>query len=116
VPRRALLLAAVITMVAAVWGAEATNGLDHLTSIVNVGALSAFILLHASVLGWYAVRNRSRAWLPHVVVPVLGIAVIAAVLYEATGEALLVGAVGLGLGVIALGVQRGTRGTEGQPR
>ncbi|WP_395294546.1 APC family permease [Kitasatospora hibisci] len=105
VPRRALLAAAVITMAAAVWAAERDDGLDRLTSVVNIGALTAFALLHASVVGWYAVKHHSRNWLGHLVVPVLGIAVIGAVVYEASHAAQIAGLVWLAAGVVVLLVQ-----------
>ncbi|WP_316526513.1 APC family permease [Kitasatospora brasiliensis] len=105
VPRRALLVAAVITLAAAVWAANRDDGLDQLTSVVNVGALTAFALLHASVVGWYTVRHGSRDRLRHLVVPVLGIAVIGAVVYEASTTAQIVGAVWLAVGLVVLAVQ-----------
>ncbi|MFD5462802.1 APC family permease [Kitasatospora sp. NPDC127059] len=108
VPRRALLAAAVVTMAAAVWAAERDDGLDQLTSVVNVGALTAFALLHASVVGWYTVRHGSRDRLRHLVVPLLGIAVIGAVVYEASTTAQLVGLVWLAVGLVVLGVQGAT--------
>ncbi|MFD9126460.1 APC family permease [Kitasatospora sp. NPDC059571] len=111
VPRRALLTAAAVTLAAAAWAASRDDGLDRLTSVVNVGALTAFALLHASVIGWYAVRQHSQHWLRHVVVPVLGIAVIVAVLVEAAGSAQLVGAVWLAAGLLVLAVNgAGVRG------
>lgn len=115
VPRRALLAAAVITLAAAVWAANRDDGLDRLTSVVNVGALTAFALLHASVVGWYAVRHGSRDRLRHVVVPVLGIAVIGAVVYEASTTAQIVGVAWLAVGMVVLAVQGsvGTGGTGG---
>ncbi|MFF7992826.1 APC family permease [Kitasatospora xanthocidica] len=115
VPRRALLATAVITMAAAVWAANRDDGLDQLTSVVNVGALTAFALLHASVIGWYAVRHGSRDRLRHVVVPALGIAVIGAVVHEASTTAQLVGLVWLAAGLVVLGVQ-GSPGTVGPRR
>ena len=48
VPRLALLMAAAVTMVAAVWAARRDDGLDHLVSVVDIGALTAFVLLHAT--------------------------------------------------------------------
>ncbi|MDH6705240.1 amino acid transporter [Kitasatospora sp. MAA19] len=105
VPRRALLVAAVITMAAAVWAATRDDGLDQLTSVVNVGALTAFALLHASVIGWYTVRHGSRDRLRHLVVPALGIAVIGAVVYEASTTAQIVGLIWLAVGLVVLGVQ-----------
>ncbi|KJS61043.1 APC family permease [Streptomyces rubellomurinus] len=105
VPRRALLAAAAVTMAAAVWAAERDDGLDRLTSVVNVGALAAFALLHASVVGWYTVRHGSRDRLRHLAVPVLGIAVIGAVVYEASTTAQLVGLAWLAVGLVVLGAQ-----------
>lgn len=105
VPQRALLSAAAVTLVAAVWAATQDDGLDHLTSVVNVGALSAFGLLHASVIGWYTVRNYSRDWLRHLLIPVLGMAVIGWVLFEASATAQWVGAVWLTVGLLVLVVQ-----------
>ncbi|MFD7640081.1 APC family permease [Kitasatospora sp. NPDC059795] len=111
-PRRALLTAAVITLVAAVWAARRDDGLDRLTSVVNVGALTAFILLHASVVGWYVVRGHSRDWLRHAVVPLLGVAVIVAVLVEASHTALIVGGIWLVAGLLVLLVGTRTRGEQ----
>ncbi|MFD9592871.1 APC family permease [Kitasatospora sp. NPDC059973] len=105
VPRRALLVAAVITMGAAVWAANRDDGLDQLTSVVNVGALTAFALLHASVIGWYVVKHGSRDWARHLVAPLLGITVIGAVVYEASSTAQLTGAVWLAVGLVVLLVQ-----------
>ncbi|MFI5645535.1 APC family permease [Kitasatospora sp. NPDC051705] len=112
VPRRALLTAAVITMVAAVWAANRDDGLDQLTSVVNVGALTAFALLHASVIGWYTVRHGSRDRLRHLVAPGLGIAVICAVVYEASATAQLAALIWLAAGLVVLGVQ-GSTGSGG---
>ncbi|TWE19274.1 amino acid/polyamine/organocation transporter (APC superfamily) [Kitasatospora atroaurantiaca] len=105
VPQLALLTAAVITLGAAVWAARRDDGLDKLTSVVNVGALTAFALLQASVIGWYAVRHHSQEWLKHVVVPVLGIAVIVAVLIEASHTAQVAGGIWLAVGLLVLLVQ-----------
>ncbi|MGW2539846.1 APC family permease [Kitasatospora sp. NPDC001574] len=105
VPRRALLVAAAITLAAAVWAAGRDDGLDRLTSVVDIGALTAFALLHASVVGWYAVKHHSRDWLRHVVVPVLGVVVIGAVVFEASGTAQVVGLVWLAVGFVVLVVQ-----------
>ncbi|MGI5470642.1 APC family permease [Streptomyces sp. CA-132043] len=107
VPRRALLGAAVVTLVAAVWAARRDDGLDQLSSIVNVGALTAFGLLHASVIGYFWLRKRAAApkVLSHVVIPLLGLAVVVAVIVEASPTAQVVGGVWLVIGLVVLAVQ-----------
>ncbi|MFF5091249.1 APC family permease [Streptomyces niveus] len=106
-PRVALLLAAVVTLIAAVWAARRADGLDHLVSVVDIGALTAFILLHASVVGWFAVRRmegRPRI-MAHVVLPVVGAGVLVAVIVEATSTSQVVGAIWLAVGLVVLAVQ-----------
>ncbi|MDH6143936.1 amino acid transporter [Kitasatospora sp. GP30] len=105
VPRRALLLAALVTLTAAGWAAGRSDGLDQLTSVVNIGALTAFVLLHASVIGWYTVKQHSRDRVRHLLLPVLGIAVIAAVVWRAGHTAQLVGALWLLAGLVVVAVQ-----------
>ncbi|MEU9217479.1 amino acid transporter [Streptomyces ambofaciens] len=115
VPRVALLVSAVITMAAAVWAARRDDGLDHLVSVVDVGALTAFTLLHASVVGWFVVRRGGEAvsWWRHLLVPVLGAAITVAVIVEASRTAQVVGAIWLVVGLVVLAVQwRGRRDTE----
>ncbi|MFI1398327.1 APC family permease [Streptomyces sp. NPDC020681] len=109
VPRVALLLAAAVTMVAAVWAARRDDGLDHLVSVVDIGALTAFTLLHASVIGWFVVRRMEGPpdWLRHLVVPLLGGVVTIAVIGAAAGSAQVVGVMWLGVGLIVLAVQWG---------
>ncbi|MFE7120173.1 amino acid permease, partial [Streptomyces sp. NPDC057654] len=112
VPRRALLGAAVVTLIAAVWAARRDDGLDHLSSIVNVGALTAFGLLHASVIGWFWIRKRAEhpSLIGHVLVPLLGLAVVVAVIVEASATAQVVAAVWLVVGLVILALQyRGRR-------
>ncbi|WP_455352696.1 APC family permease [Streptomyces sp. SYSU K217416] len=115
VPRPALLLAATVTMIAAVWAARRDDGLDHLVSVVSIGALAAFTLLHASVVGWFVVKRREGPprWWPHLVGPVLGAAVTVAVIAEASHTAQLVGLAWLAAGLLVLVVQRGRGGGVG---
>ncbi|PSJ27236.1 amino acid permease [Streptosporangium nondiastaticum] len=113
VPRVAVLGAAVVNLLAAVWAARRDDGLDRLVSVVDVGALVAFALLHLSVIGWFAVRGRGRELRPvrHVVVPLLGLAVVIAVIAKASATAQIVGGLWLvaGLGVLGAEALRGDR-------
>lgn len=111
VPRVAILLAAVVTLVAAVWAARRADGLDRLVSVVDIGALTAFVLLHASVVGWFAVRRMEGppSWWRHVLVPVVGAGVLITVIVEATASAQVVGVCWLGVGLVVLALQLGRR-------
>ncbi|MEU9224441.1 APC family permease [Streptomyces massasporeus] len=111
VPRVALLCAAVVTLVAAVWAARHDDGMDQLVSVVDVGALTAFTLLHASVVGWFAVGRRGGPviWWRHVLAPVAGAAITIAVIVAASGTAQLVGAVWLAVGLAVLAAQGSRR-------
>ncbi|MCC3766971.1 APC family permease [Streptomyces sp. UNOC14_S4] len=104
VPRVALLGAAAVTMAAAVWAARRDDGLDRLVSVVDVGALTAFGLLHLSVIGWFAVRGRGGRVRPvrHVVAPLLGLAVVVTVVVRASWVAQVVGGVWCGLGLLVV--------------
>jgi amino acid transporter len=102
VPRVSLLTAAVLTLVVSVWAARRDDGLDVLVSIVDVGALAAFTLLHASVVGYFVVRRKGAARMAHRVVPVLGAAVTISVVVAASAPAQFVGLIWLAAGVIVL--------------
>jgi amino acid transporter len=106
IPTVATVSVTAITFVVAIWAARAADGLDQLVSIVNVGALCAFVLLHASVVGFFVVRQRSKAYGVHLVVPVLGVATILPVLVLANHRAQLLGAVWLGVGLVTVALQR----------
>jgi amino acid transporter len=102
VPRIALLTTAALTLVVSVWAARRDDGLDVLVSIVDVGALAAFTLLHASVVGYFVVFRKGAARLAHRVVPVLGAAVTMWVLVEASAAAKIVGLTWLAAGFVVL--------------
>ncbi|WP_206344493.1 APC family permease [Streptomyces mesophilus] len=114
VPRIALSIAAVITLVAAVWAASRDDGMDHLVSVVDIGALVAFTMLHASVIAWFGVRKLGGevSWWRHWLVPALGAVIAIAVIVEASRAAQIVGACWLTVGLVVLVVQRGRRTEE----
>lgn len=107
VPARGLVIAAVLNVLIAVWAARQPNGLDTLVSVVSVGALCAFVLLHASVVGYYWVRRAggSRSAVRHVAAPVVGAVILLIVLAEASHAAQITGAVWLVIGLVVGVVQ-----------
>jgi amino acid transporter len=72
---------------------------DYLTSVVNFGALTGFVLLHLSVIHHYMVKQRSRAWWRHLVFPLTGLLIIVYVLFEMDRAAKILGACWIGIGI-----------------
>lgn len=105
-PRVALLSAGAVTLVVSVWAASRDDGLDVLVSVVDIGALAAFTMLHASVIGYFRVRRSSRDWLRHLLVPIAGAVVAIWIIVLAGSLAKLVGLVWLAAGLIVLAVRR----------
>jgi len=99
VPARAVFLVAGITLVL---GLLLVDQLELLASMVNFGALMGFLLLHLSVIAHFMVRGKSRRWVRHLVVPIIGFAVVAYVLANAGSPAKVAGVCWLGVGVLAL--------------
>ncbi|MEO8681749.1 MAG: APC family permease [Vicinamibacterales bacterium] len=106
VPTASLVTAALLTLAVSVWAARRSDGLDVLVSIVDVGALAAFTLLHASVVGYFVVRARGKARLAHRVVPVIGGLVTIWVIAGASVPAKMVGVAWLAAGVGVMAFSR----------
>jgi amino acid transporter len=90
----------VVALVSVLVGVFFSSRVDDLTRIVNFGALTAFLLLHLSVINHYFIRGRSGRWLAHFTSPLLGFLVIAYVLYEMDNSAKIMGGCWIVLGVI----------------
>lgn len=106
-PERAILLVAALTLVA---GLFFVGQINLIAALVNFGALTAFLLLHLSVIAHYGIRQRSRNIGLHWVTPVLGFAIIGFVLWNADPLAKIGGLVWLviGSGVLLYYRSKGT--------
>lgn len=79
-----------------------------ISSMVNFGALSAFMMLHLAVLWYYLKRKGSKSYLTHLVFPLIGFLIIAYVLINAGVQAQLAGLVWLLIGAAIWGYNRAT--------
>jgi amino acid transporter len=102
VPVNATLLVAVVSLALGIYMSTRDDGISLLSTLVNFGALFAFLLLHVSVVVHYVVRKKSRDWWRHLVVPVIGFAILAYVVVNAQVAAQRLGFVWLGIGVALL--------------
>jgi amino acid transporter len=86
--------------------------LELLAAMVSFGALVGFLMLHISVVAHFIVRQKSRNWIRHLVVPVIGFAVAAYVLINAQLDAMIAGAVWMAVGfVLFVGLKMAGRET-----
>jgi amino acid transporter len=106
-PERAILVVAGLTLIT---GLAFVGQIDVISTLVNFGALTSFLLLHVSVIGYFGVRRRSRNVLLHWVAPVLGFLIIAFVLWNADASAKIGGLIWLvvGAGVLLYYRSKGT--------
>jgi len=96
VPERAVFLVAAVTLVL---GTFMLERLELLTSMVSFGALIGFLLLHISVLVHFR-REGSPNWFRHIAVPLIGLAIIIYVLWNAEANAKLAGGLWLTAGAL----------------
>jgi amino acid transporter len=104
VPVNATLLVAAISLVLGLYMGSRDDGITLLSTLVNFGALSAFLLLHVSVVVHFVVRQKSRNWWLHLAVPVIGFAILAYVVYNAQVAAQELGFVWLVVGLVLMAV------------
>ena len=102
VPTNATFLVALISLGLGLYMNYRDDGVTLLVSLVNFGALTAFLVLHVSVFWHYVVRNGSRDWLRHLVLPLIGFVILAIVVWNANVAAQRLGFVWLAVGVVIL--------------
>ncbi|TMR38623.1 APC family permease [Actinomadura geliboluensis] len=83
VPVNATLLVAAVSLVLGLYMAERDDGITLLSSLVNFGAMTAFLTLHVSVVVHYVVRSGSRDWGRHLVAPAIGFLILGYVVINA---------------------------------
>jgi amino acid transporter len=93
------------------------NSVDTLTSLVNFGALSGFMLLHLTVINYYWRRQKSGQVIRHLICPVIGFIIVAAIMYNMGVDAQKLGLIWIALGLVYLFVlnKLGTRAVLPDP-
>jgi len=69
---------------------------------VSFGALTGFLLLHLSVIVHFMWRQKSKDWLRHFIVPLIGLAINGYILLNMALQAQIAGLVWLALGILTL--------------
>ena len=82
-PVNATLVVAVISLALGLYMTSRSDGIRLLSTLVNFGALTAFLLLHVSVVWHFIVRRKSHDYWRHLAVPVIGFAILLYVIINA---------------------------------
>jgi amino acid transporter len=102
VPVNATLVVAAISLGLGLYMTTRDDGITLLSTLVNFGAMTAFLVLHVSVVVHYMVKNHSRDYWKHLAVPVIGFAILLVVVINAQVAAQTLGFIWLGIGVVLL--------------
>ncbi|MBH8611155.1 APC family permease [Pseudomonas mohnii] len=78
------------------------NAIDTLTSLVNFGALSGFIILHLTVINYYWRKQKSGKVLSHLISPILGFIITGAIMYNMGMAAQKLGCIWIAIGLVYL--------------
>lgn len=102
VPVNATLLVAAVSLALGLYMASRDDGITLLSTLVNFGAMTTFLVLHVSVVVHYLVRNKSRDWWRHLIAPAIGFAILFYVVINAQVAAQTLGFVWLAVGAVVL--------------
>src|SRR6478609_6029366 len=102
VPTNATFLVAGVSLVLGLYMSSRDDGITLLSTLVNFGALTTFLVLHVAAVVHHLVRNRSRDYWRHLAAPVLGFAILAYVVVNANIAAQRLGFVWLLVGAVVL--------------
>ncbi len=75
-------------------------GTDTISLFVNFGALTAFLMLHVTVIGYFFVKKRDGRWAAHLLSPLCGIAVIGYTWWSLDVPAKVLGLIWMAAGIV----------------
>lgn len=102
VPVNATLVVAAVSLVLGLYMAGRADGITLLSTLVNFGAMTAFLVLHIAVIWYFIMRQGSKDYLRHLVYPLIGFAILAFVVVNANIAAQKLALVWTGIGVLVL--------------
>jgi len=93
-----LLIAVVSVIVTAFFSSQ----IGKLSSVVNFGALSSFLFLHLSVMNYFLRKKKSKNYVAHLLMPLIGFAVIGYVWINLDPLSKKLGFIWLAIGIVYL--------------
>lgn len=109
-PTIAILFAAAFNLCLAAIAANYAKGLSTLVSFVDIGALTAFIMLHVAVIGYFKFKQKHsgiQSTILNMIIPIIGILVLLPVLINIDNDAKVIGLIWLFIGILILFCNKG---------
>jgi amino acid transporter len=78
------------------------NRIGELASVINFGALTAFLFLHVSVVTYFIAKKKSKNYVKHLVLPIIGFLIIGYVWYNLDDLSKQLGFTWLAIGIVYL--------------
>lgn len=98
-PHISTFLVAVISFLVTAFFA---SQIGALASVVNFGALSAFLFLHVSVINYFIIKKKSKDYVKHLILPIIGFLIIGYVWLNLDPLSKKLGFIWLGIGIVYL--------------
>ncbi|MGI2327564.1 APC family permease [Planococcus sp. YIM B11945] len=105
-PYISTMLVAIISLIVTSFFA---NRIGELASVINFGALTAFLFLHVSVIVYFIGKKKSKNYMKHLILPAIGFVIIAFVWYNLDALSKQLGFIWLGIGIVYLIVLKMTK-------
>lgn len=77
-----------------------TQGIQDLAELINFGALSAFIILNFTVIYYFVYKKKSKHYFKHLVLPLLGAAIVTIVWFNLSPKAMKLGLIWVVIGIL----------------
>lgn len=96
-PYASTILVAVISLIVTIFFA---SNIGELASLVNFGALTAFLFLHFSVIYYFLIKQKSKDYIKHLLLPVIGFLIIGFVWISLDVNAKQLGFIWIAIGLV----------------
>ncbi|EPY11501.1 APC family permease [Paenibacillus alvei] len=96
-PYVSVLIVAAISLIVTL---SFSSHIASLSSLVNFGALTAFLFLHLSVINYFLRKLKSKDYLNHLLYPLIGLVIIGYVWYSLDAASKQFGFIWMGIGIV----------------
>lgn len=95
-----------VALISLVISASSETKIDELAALVNFGALSAFLVLHLTVINYFIIKRKSQDYINHLLLPLIGFMIIIYVWISLSETAKKLGFIWICIGIIYMIVMK----------